>query len=152
LRASTAQPGTTAIPSYDIAAGTNFPITDLGFAVNDIATWQFALRGYTGGNTITILIDWYAAATSGNVQWDIAVAVPTTASVLTKALGTHVATQTTVAGTTNVKNRTTITLSTSGQLDSAAADDMIFLQLKRIAASSSEMTGDALFIQASCKW
>jgi hypothetical protein len=109
------------------------------------------LTGYTSGD-LTVKIYWYAAATSNAVKWQVQLAAMNGASgsVLTKSLATAVSTQTTVSGTTNQENITTVTI-TGASLDGAAANDSIALQFSRIAASA-EMSGDALFIYATVAW
>lgn len=154
LSAGAADLSATVIPQFDIVQGTNFPVKFLGFAVNDAAFWDLPLRGYVGGD-ITILLDWYAAATTGNVKWDAALAAITigvdTGSIEAKAFATAVAVQSATSGSAKAGARTTIVI-TGASLDSAAFGDYAKLRVRRIAASASEMSGDALLLHASVNW
>jgi hypothetical protein len=134
--------------------GTNFPVPQVGMAVNDAESFVFPLIGYTSGD-ITLTITWYAAATTGNVQWDAAIAAITintdTGSIEAKAYATATSAQTATNSNAKAGKTTTITI-TGASLDSAAANDFISLRIRRIAASASEMSGDALFLYARASW
>jgi hypothetical protein len=144
----------TGIPSLNITQGTNFPVPSTGFAVSDLETWIFPLLGYTSGN-ITLDVYWYAAATTGNVQWQGSLAAVTigtdTGSLEAKAFATATAAQSAVNANAKAGSKTTITV-TGASLDSAAANDFVALKLSRIAASAAEMSGDALLAYVVVSW
>ena len=146
--------GATAIPQYNQILGTNFPVVSVGCAVSDIMYFDFPARGYTSGD-ITVKIYWYAAATTGNVKWETAVGAITvgtdTGSFEAKAFATATSTQTATNANAKAGSTTTITI-TGASLDALAANDFVELYVKRIAASASEMTGDALFLFATVSW
>lgn len=139
---------------FDIVQGTNFPVKCLGFSVDDQAFWDVPLRAYAGGD-ITLELLWYAAATSGNVNWDAALAAITigtdTGSIEAKALATAIAEQTATSGNAKAGVVTTIVI-TGASLDSASFGDYGKLRVRRIAASASEMAGDALLLGVSAAW
>jgi hypothetical protein len=134
--------------------GTNFPVPSIGFAVSDFAYWDFPAKAYTSGD-ITVVIYWYAAATSGNVQWSVALAAITvgtdTGSIEAKAFATATNAQTATNANAKAGASTTITI-TGASLDSVAGNDLCNIFVKRIAASASEMSGDALFLYATVSW
>jgi hypothetical protein len=143
-----------AIPQFNIVQGTNFPVPQIGYAVNDLAYWNFPARAYTSGD-ITFTVYWYAAATSGNVQWAVSLGAITigtdSGSIEAKALATATNGQTATNSNAKAGKTTAITI-TGSSLDSIAANDFAQISLKRIAASSSEMSGDALFLFAVVSW
>lgn len=141
------------IPQFNIVQGTNAPVGSVGFVVDDVAEWAFPARAYQRGSDITCLVNWYAAATTNATKWEVALGAVTNGdaqSLLTKAFATATSVQTTVSGTTNARNVTTITI-TGASLDSLDPDDYVQLQLKRIT-SSSEMTGQALMLFVDLRW
>jgi len=144
----------TGIPSFNIIQGTNFPLPGTGFVVNDAQFWRFPARAYAGGD-ITVDVYWYAAATTGNVKFEAALAAVTigtdTGSLEAKAFATATSTQSAVNANAKAGNKTTITI-TGASLDSATLNDLLALRLKRIAASASEMAGEAIFQYALVSW
>lgn len=136
---------TTAFPALAVVAGTNFPVMGLGFdtTTQEAAFWVFKASDYTSGN-LTVDIEWYAAATSGTVQFGAQIACQTPSdaqSVLTKSLATATTSGTvTKSGTANGPMRNAITVS---NLDSIAANDLVWLRLYRDVAADS-MAGDAI--------
>lgn len=150
LTAGGAQFAATNIPAYNVVQGTA-PVGSLGFAVNSLAEWAFSLRGYQPGTSITVTVYWYAAATTGNVKWAASLGAITgnvdATSVEAKAYATAVNTQSAVSANAKALNLTTLII-TGASLDSASPDDFVQLQIQRIAASASEMTGSALFLFA----
>lgn len=151
LTAGGAQFAATNIPAYNVVQGTA-PVGSLGFAVNSLAEWAFPLRGYQNGSAITITIYWYAAATTGNVKWQAQMGAITgnvdATSVEAKAYAAALTTQTAVSANAKALNLTTITI-TGASLDSADPNDFVQLQISRVAATASEMTGSALFLFAT---
>jgi hypothetical protein len=147
--------GSANIAQFNIIQGTNFPVVSDGTVANDAMYWAFSLRGYTSGD-ITAVLDWYAAATTGNVKWEIAIACYTigtdTGSIEAKAFAAATNSGD-VAVNANAKSptRTTITI-TGAALDSAAANDWVTVRIRRIAATASEMSGSALFMQCVVSW
>ena len=139
------------IPQFNTVQGTNFPVPSLGYAVNDAAYWVIPATSY-GGSSVPVVIYWYAAATSGNVKWQVEFAAITigtdTGSIEAKAFATATSTETATNGNTKAGEPTTVTVS-SGALDGLAANDFLAIKITRIAASASEMSGDALFLYAT---
>ena len=134
--------------------GTNFPVDSVGFSVGNSEYWKFPARGYTSGD-VTLKIYWYAAATTGNVQWEAALAAinigTDTGSIEAKAFGTATDVQTATNANAKAGSLTTITI-TGAALNSLAADDLTVISINRIAASSGEMTGQALLLYAVVSW
>lgn len=116
--------------------------------------WNFIARSYGSGD-ITVTVQWYAAATTGNVKWEASMGAITgsadTGSVEAKAYAAATSTQTAVSGNAKALNLTTITI-TGSSLDSVADGDYVQFQLKRIAASASEMSGQALMLLINVSW
>lgn len=139
----------TAFPAYVKNNGTNFPVSALAFdaATDEAAFWKFAATGYASGN-LTLTIYWYAdSATSGDVIFDAQIACITPNSdsqdIETDGLATVQSVTDSHIGTTGQRlHSAQITIS---NLDSIAADDLVFLRLNRDANNGSDtMTGDAL--------
>jgi hypothetical protein len=141
-RPPSAAPGTANYARQGYREGTSTANSVLKFAVNEISHFVFDAVSYGRGN-ITVDIDWVASATSGKVQWEASIAAltPADATALgSKTPGTAAAAESTVSGTSYAVNRTSPAISS---LDSIAARDLVCLKIKRIAASSSELSGDA---------
>lgn len=132
----------------DSSGTTVYGISALSFAAataNQLAACRFKASNYGSGN-LTLIIRWYAAATSGNVQWNGQLAAVTpgdAASILTHNAATATNTVTAVNSTTNGLNTTSITLS---NLDSLAADDEVWLIISRSNGGSDTMSGAALLL------
>ena len=132
----------------DSSGGSAYPIDRLSFAAataGQSAAVRFKASNYGSGN-LTLVIRWYAAATTGDVQWNaqiVAISPGDAQSVLTDALATATNTVTTVNGTTNGLNTTSVTIS---NLDSLAADDEVWLVITRNNGGSDTMSGAALLL------
>jgi len=154
LTAGSALLGALNIPQFDIVQGTSFPVSRSGLIVNDALYWDFPLRGYVGGD-LALAITWYSTAIVGNVNWEAALAAISigldTGSIETKAFAAATAQETSTNANLRAGSRTLITI-TGAALDSADIDDMTTLRIRRIAASVSEMVGDALFRYAEISW
>jgi len=138
------------LPEFKIANGIASYSCDAGgtegfqFTIPQLAT-------LTG--SMTIDIDWYAdTATSGNVIFDAAALAYTvgtdSTSIETAAFATAVTSSATAcSGTAHVPVRTTITLTTGSQQDSAATGDFFQLLIQRLGGNGSDtMAGDAQVI------
>lgn len=141
----------TLFPAYSKVNGTNFPVSGLAFdaAADEFAYWKLIAQNYGSGN-LTVNIEWYAdTASSGDVIFDAAIAAitPNTDSqdVETKAFATVNSVTDTHLGTTGQRlHLCTITIS---NLDSLAADDVVWFRLSRDANNGSDtMTGDAIVV------
>lgn len=139
----------TAFPQYVKNNGTNFPVSGLAFdaATDEAAFWKFLAVDYTSGN-LTLDLFWYAdTATSGNIVWDAQIAAITpetdTQDVETKTFAAISSVTDSHLGTTGQRlHKATITLS---NLDSLAADDVVWLRVNRDANNASDtMAGDAI--------
>lgn len=122
-----------AYPYLGQVNGTNIPVFYLSYDRDQSAFWQIRVPGYTTGN-LSLTIDWYAdTATSGNVVFGGSIAAITpnsdTQDIETDSLATETSTTTTHLGTTGQRvHRTTVTIS---NLDSIAADDFVWVRLRR---------------------
>lgn len=141
----------TAFPQFVKNNGTNFPVTGLAFdaAADEAAFWKFRATSYGAGN-LTVTIDWYAdTASSGDVIFDVQIAAitPDTDSqdVETDGLATANSVTDSHLGTTGQRvHRASVTVS---NLDSLAADDLVWLRLNRDANNGSDtMSGDAIVL------
>lgn len=142
-----------AFPQYLKTNGTNFPVSGLAFndATDENAYWKFLSNNYGSGN-LTLNLFWYAdTASTNSVIWDAAIAAitPETDSqdVETKAFATINSVTDTHLGTTGQRvHKATITIS---NLDSLAADDVVWLRISRDANNASDnMAGDAILLLA----
>ena len=138
-------------PAYVKTNGTNFPVSGLAFdaAADEVAFWKFVAQNYGAGN-VTANIFWYAdTASSGDVIFDagLAAITPNTDSqdVETKAFATVNSVTDTHLGTTGQRlHLATIAIS---NLDSLAADDLVWFKLNRDANNGSDtLTGDAIVV------
>lgn len=140
-------------PAFSKVNGTNFPVSGLAFdaAADEFAFWKFIAQGYGSGN-LTLNLLWYADnATSGDVVWDAAIAAITPNSdsqdVETDSLASVNSVIDSHIGTTGQRvHLCTITIS---NLDSLAADDLVFLRISRDANNGSDsMANDAILLMA----
>jgi hypothetical protein len=141
----------TVFPQSVRFAGTNFPVEGLAFdaAADEACVAKFKAKNYGSGN-ITAILTWYGdSATSGVVRWGAAIAAITpesdTQDVETDSFATENTVDDTHLGTTAQRlHNATITIS---NLDSIAADDIVFLRLRRVGSNGSDtMTGDAILV------
>lgn len=136
-------PGATAQPTPINVAGTNNPV--IGYAFRDttsddlIYTEPQFLANYGASNpNIDVLIDWYGSPTSGAAVLGAALQARTPGdaqSVLTDAFATEATTTTTINGTANGPNRTTVTITA---LDSAAPNDNVIVRIARRQSNGSD--------------
>ena len=148
-----------AFPAYVKFLGTNFPVSGLAFdaTTDEAAFWKFVAHNYGSGN-VTLWVDWYAdTATSSTVTWEAQLAVLTpdadTQDIETDGLATLNFVQDTHLGTTGQRlHRAIITIS---NLDSLAANDLVFLRLARDANGTNAadgMTGDAIVVAVTVSY
>lgn len=139
-------------PQYDRFLGTNFPVSGLRFdaAADEAAFWKINAAAYGSGN-ITMVVIWQADnATSGVVRWEGAIAAitPDTDSqdVTTKAFATATTFDDTHLGTTGKRvHQAPITIS---NLDSVAADDVVWVRVRRIGSNAADtLANDAWALQ-----
>lgn len=131
--------------------GTNFPVAALAYdaAAAESAYWELRAVSYGSGN-VTVGLDWYAdTATSGDVIWgaQLAAVTPDTDSqdVETKAFATANTVTDTHLGT--VGQRLHRALVTVSNLDSLAANDVVWVRIYRDAAAGGDtLTGDACLV------
>lgn len=152
-----AQFKTTAFPQFVRNQGTNFPVTGLAYdaAADEAAFWALVATRYGSGN-LTLSIRWYAdTASSGDVRWEaqIAAITPNTDSqdVETDGLATAQQVVDTHLGTTGQRlHEAALTIS---NLDSVAADDVVWLRVARTGSNGSDtMTGDAVLVLATLSY
>jgi hypothetical protein len=143
----------TAFPQLVKTNGTNFPVSGLAYdaSTEESAFWKLVAENYGSGN-LTLNLFWYAdSASSGDVIFGAAIAVitPNTDSqdVETKAFATANTATDTHLGTTGQRlHQVAITIS---NLDSIAANDVVWLKIYRDAdAAGDTMTGDAILVAA----
>lgn len=129
--------------------GTNFPVPVLAFdaTTTETAHFQWTAFSYGTGN-VTCEIIWYsAAATSGVVRWEAAIAAITPESDSqdseTKAFATAATVDDTHLGTTAKRLHTaTVTITA---VDSLAAGDEVFLKVSRLGGHANDtIAGDVL--------
>jgi len=142
-----------AFPQIDKVNGTNFPVSGLRYdaATDEAAFWKIDSFSYGSGN-ITCELLWYAEnATSGVVRWEagIAAITPDTDSqdVTTDGLATAQTVDDTHLGTVGKRvHKASITIS---NLDSIAADDIVWVRIRRIGSNAADtMANDAWLLQA----
>jgi hypothetical protein len=145
------EPIGTAFPQSVRFAGTNFPVTGLAYdaAAIEAASTRFKAKNYGSGN-ITCILTWYADnATSGDVVWGAAIAAITPETDSQDVETDSFATENTVTdshlGTTSHRlHNATITIS---NLDSIAANDIVFLRIRRVANDGGDtMANDAILV------
>lgn len=150
-------PNGTAFPQYLRQVGSTTVASVEGWAF-DAATDEALLTtfvaiayGASAGN-LTLTLLWYAdSASSGVVRWAASIAAITpdtdTQDVETKTFATETTTDDTHLGTTGQRVHTcAVTIS---NLDSLAANDIVFLRVRRIGSNAADtMTGDAILIGA----
>lgn len=143
-------------PTYKLVAGTNFPISCLGYndtTVQDVF-FKFFPSTYSSGN-LTLTIEWYSATgqTSGAVVWGASlccIAPGAAQSVETATFATQDKATTTVNGTAKGLTQTIVTIT---DLNSIAAGDLVWLRLERVANDAGDtMTGDANMIFSTVSW
>lgn len=145
-------PGTV-FAAFDKFAGTNFPVSGLRYdaSTDEAAFWKIDSFAYGSGN-LTLDILWQADnATSGVVRWEGAIAAitPDTDSqdVTTKALATATTFDDTHLGTTG--KRVMIATLTLANLDSIAANDVVWVRIRRIGSNAADtLANDAWLLQA----
>jgi hypothetical protein len=146
-----------AFPALSKVNGTNFPVSGLAFdaGADEAAFWKLRANNYGSGN-LTLALEWYAdTASSGDVVWGAAIAAITpdtdTQDVETDGLATENTVTDSHLGTTGQRvHRASITIS---NLDSIAADDEVFLRIRRIGTNGSDtMTGDAILLSAQLSY
>lgn len=152
-----AQFKTTVFPQYQRFQGTNFPVTGLAYdaAADEAAFWKIRATRYGSGN-LTLSILWYAdTASSGDVRWEAQLAVITantdTQDVETDGLATAQQVVDTHLGTTGQRvHEIPLTIS---NLDSIAADDLVFVRVARTGSNGADtMTGDAVLLLATLSY
>lgn len=148
--------------SAQVAASTTFPEVKLAGNIYTLACDATSSEGFMfvvphlgtlAASSMTVLIDWYAdTATSNAVVWDAAALAYTvgtdSSDIEAKAFATAVpGSATTASGTAQVPVRTTITLTTGAQQDSAVTGDYFALRIRRLPADGGDtMAGDAQVI------
>lgn len=136
----------TEIPQFNVPQGTSFPVPNLGLSVNDEAHYLTRMPASYMGGQIVWDVAWCADAIVGNVNLEVSLcAIPAGGgqSILTKGYPAGVASESVVNGTANAPVVTSGAL-TGAALDGVAVGNLISIRLRRVAASTSEMAGDAL--------
>ena len=154
-----AVPRATNYATYDVVAGSNFPVPCLDFdgGSTDEGTYFFFRAVSYGSGNLTVRVAWYAdTASSGNVVWGAQLAAITqdtdTQDIETKAFGAANTQQDSHLGTTDQRLHTCpITLSNT---DSIAAGDWCCLYLYRDASDTTNdtMTGDANVVMVTVEY
>jgi hypothetical protein len=142
--------------TFDLIAGSNFPVPCLDFdaSTDETAFFFFNALSFVSGLPVTVTIQWYAdTASSGNVVWEASIAAITpdvdTQDIETKAFAAISYVQDTHLGTTNQRlHQCAITLA---NVDSLAAGDYVVLKISRDANGTNatdDLTGDASLVRA----
>ncbi len=132
----------TAYAQFKSSTGTNFPVDAWAFdgAVEEDIFVSAMLQNYGSGN-LTLRLTWYAdSTTSGDVIWGAAIAAITpdtdTQDVETKAFATAQTVTDSHLGTTAQRvHQTTLTIT---NLDSVAANDVIWIRFYRDADAAGD--------------
>jgi hypothetical protein len=132
------------LPEYKVVGD----IDHYGFddSADEGGIWRIGqLPTLTG--SMTVDIDFFASATTGNVQFGVqalaySVGTDTTALSAAAFATAVLSTATTVAITADVPVRATVTLATGAQQDSAATGDYFILKIYR-DVSGDTLSGDA---------
>lgn len=140
-------------PQYKVTYGSNFPVSALFYdaSTDEAATWKWVATNYGSGN-LTVDLYWYAdVASSGDVVWGCAIAAITPNTDSQDVETDSLATENTVTDTHlgSVGQRVHQCAVTVSNLDSLAADDVVFLRIRRVGSSGSDtMSGDAALLYA----
>lgn len=144
--------GSETLPEAYFDSGSNVTVEAMAFddTANEAIQFRFSATDYTSGN-ITVTIRWGAdTATTGDVVWGASLAVITPNSD-SQAPGTNswatenTATDSHIGTTASRVHEVDITVS---NLDSLAADDIVWLRIRRLPTNGSDtMAGDALLYQ-----
>lgn len=129
------------------------------WAFDDTANEHLSLVFRIPGNYASapvLKVDWYAAATSGDVVWccEVSAITESDAATLENKTGDTVnAVDDTVDGTTLELNQASITLTNA---DSLAVNDLVLLVFYRdpedASGNTDTLTGDAYFVGASLEY
>ena len=131
------------------AQGTNFPVGGIAFdaTTQETCFFKFPAIAYGSGN-VTVTLEWEAdTASSGGITYGASLAAITpnvdTQDIETKAFATENTASDTHLGTTGQRQHSfAVTVS---NLDSLAADDEVYLRIRRVPADGGDtMTGDAI--------
>lgn len=151
-------PATSNGAAWKSVDGSNFPVEGWAFDASTQETIyaRIPALGYTTGNP-TFTLSWYTpgGATSGGVTFGISFAAITantdSQDVETKAFATEVTGSDTHLGTTS-KRLHNFTIAVSN-LDSLAADDELWIRVRRVPADASDtMSGDCVLTGITCEW
>jgi hypothetical protein len=146
----------TVFPQSVRTAGTNFPVEGLAFdaSADEACVAKLKIKNYGSGN-ITAILTWYAdTATTGNVVWGAAIAAITPSTDTQNVETDAFATETTVTGGASGSAQALVNHSiTISNLDSVAANDVVFLRVRRIGSNGSDtMSGDAILVAVELQY
>ncbi len=123
-------------------------------STNEYTVFVSYVPSHYAGGGLTFDIYWMAAsATSGDVKWGVSIERDNAAN---HALSSdNFATEQVATGTANAANakvtKTTVTVSSGANMDSATAGDPIRVKVRRLASDAADtMTGDAQVEQVIC--
>lgn len=153
------EPSTTNFPQATLKAGTNIPLSLLGFSHTTTQSIYFKLFPATYGpsnQSLTIKIEWESdtGQTTGAAVFGaalVAVVPGSTANVETMALAAQVTATKTVNATAHGLTETIITVS-GASLGVLAAGAVMWLQIQRVTGGADTMTGNANMLWATVIW
>lgn len=140
--------GTSAIPELVLISGTNSPVMGYAFDASSREDLYFSvpLLVYGSGN-ITATLHWYSrsGSTSNAVVWGARIACITPGDAQSMESKNWATTQTQTTTVNSTAKGLTSTAVTISNLDSAAANDTVWLNIYRDAAAGGDtMSGDAI--------
>jgi hypothetical protein len=138
------------VPSSNPAApacyGSNYPrgVLDFDDATTETAYTSFALADLMNGGTLQANIYWLAAATTGNVEWQLSTACTGDSEATDPSWNTADTVITAVDATT-----TDLNVSNIYDLDQTGCveGEVLHLRLQRNPATASDMSGDARLVR-----
>lgn len=139
--------------------GSNFttPVLQFDDATAEYAFWPLRGIRYPGSGDLSIDIDWFAGATTGNVRWQAAVLAFTpntdSGSLTTAVFDNSVEiTATNLGATAGRLHRDTITIPTADN-DDLALNDYMALRVARIGGNAFDtLSGDATLVKVALRY
>lgn len=124
-------------------------------ASNEYVVCRTVIPSHYAGGGLTFDVYWMAAsATSGDVKWGISIERddPADHDLDSDNFATEQTNTGTANGTSGKLTKTTVTVSSGANMDSAAAGDPIRVKVRRFASDAGDtMSGDAHLHSIHCK-
>lgn len=140
-----------AIDATVVGSNFNYGVQQFANTSDFIVLQKPVTRPYFGGSTVTVRLYWNTTATTGTITWrgNIAAITPGDAqSVTTKAFGTSVDSSADAPnGTASGLVVSTLTFDVSGELNSMAPGDMLWLKIMRQTSTGSPGTARLMGVE-----